>query len=50
MLDQFVTKQTSNVRTEQNRTEQIHFLIENITWPGSPGMVRKPGKWDKKGD
>jgi len=38
MLDQ--------VRSEK---KQILFLIKNITSPGTPGVVRKPGTMDRNG-
>jgi hypothetical protein len=41
---------TEQNRTEQNRTEQNRFsFIENIISPGPRGVVRKPGKMDRKG-
>jgi len=36
-------------RAEQSRAEQILFLLDNITSPGAPGVVRNPGKMDRNG-
>jgi hypothetical protein len=40
---------SGQVRSGQVRSEQILFLLDNITLPGTPGVECNPGKMDRDG-